>query len=203
MTLVPSFPTTAWSVPPDIAVGLPLMGLSKERPSIGEVEESTPGRMSPSGLRDRATTPCPCSVLVVSHHLDGLLLIDLAGLLHPAPDPGVHRVSVCRETDFLAMPFLPYEAFLPAGSCTASTPPRLPSPSSPRCGVTSPPVLLRVRAFTASLALLTFLPPTPHRRLPVCASSKSRAFRALLRLRVRFPHAVCTARGPVAPLGLG
>jgi hypothetical protein len=74
---------------------------------------------------------------------------------------------------------------------------------SPLCGVTSPPVLLRVRAFTASLALLTFHPPTPHRRLPVCASSKSRAFRALLRLRVRFPHAVCTARGPVAPLGLG
>jgi len=99
--------------------------------------------------------------------------------------------------------FLPYEAFLPAGSCVAATPMRLPSPSSPLRGVASPPVLLRVRAFTASLALLTFLPPTPHRRLPACPSSKSRAFRALLRLRVRFPPAVCTARGPVAPLGLG
>jgi len=99
--------------------------------------------------------------------------------------------------------FLPYEAFLPAGSCVASTPPRLPSPSSPPRGVTSPPVLLRVRAFTASLALLTFLSPNPHTRLPVCPSSKSRAFRALLRRRVRFPHTACAARGPVAPLGLG
>jgi hypothetical protein len=40
---------------------------------------------------------------VVSHHLDGLLLLDLAGLLHPAADPGVHRVSARRETDLLAM----------------------------------------------------------------------------------------------------
>jgi hypothetical protein len=34
-----------------------------------------------------------CSALVVSHHLDGLLRSELAGLLHPAIDPGVRRVS--------------------------------------------------------------------------------------------------------------
>jgi hypothetical protein len=33
------------------------------------------------------------SALVVSHHLDGLLRSELAGLLHPAIDPGVRRVS--------------------------------------------------------------------------------------------------------------
>jgi hypothetical protein len=33
------------------------------------------------------------SALVVSHHLDGLLLTELAGLLHPASGHGVHCVS--------------------------------------------------------------------------------------------------------------
>jgi hypothetical protein len=33
------------------------------------------------------------SALVVSHHLGGLLRSELAGLLHPAVDPGVRRVS--------------------------------------------------------------------------------------------------------------
>jgi hypothetical protein len=37
-----------------------------------------------------------CSVRVVSHHLDGLLRSELAGLLHPAADPGVRRVSELR-----------------------------------------------------------------------------------------------------------
>jgi hypothetical protein len=54
----------------------------------------------PSGRGDQ---PRPRSALVVSHHLDGLLLLDPAGLLHPAADPGVHRVSTRRETGFLAM----------------------------------------------------------------------------------------------------
>jgi len=34
-----------------------------------------------------------CSVLVVSHHLDGFLHRRPVGLLHPTADPGVHRVS--------------------------------------------------------------------------------------------------------------
>jgi hypothetical protein len=40
---------------------------------------------------------------VVSHHLDGLILLDRAGLFHPAPDPGVHLVSPGRETWILAV----------------------------------------------------------------------------------------------------
>jgi hypothetical protein len=43
------------------------------------------------------------SVLVVSHHLDGCSLRCLAGLLHPATDHGVRKVSACR----LCCPALP------------------------------------------------------------------------------------------------
>jgi len=56
MTLAPSCPTTTRSVPPDIAAGLPLLGLSKERPSIGKVGESTPGPASLPCLRGEATS---------------------------------------------------------------------------------------------------------------------------------------------------
>lgn len=38
-------------------------------------------------------TGVSCSVLVVSLHLDGLLRVSCAGLLHPADGPGVRRVS--------------------------------------------------------------------------------------------------------------
>jgi len=38
-------------------------------------------------------TGISCSVLVVSLHLDGLLRVSSAGLLHPADGPGVRRVS--------------------------------------------------------------------------------------------------------------
>jgi len=53
---------------------------------------STPGA-SCEVHRFRATSPKSRSVLVVSHHLDGLLRTELVGLLHPTPDPGVRRVS--------------------------------------------------------------------------------------------------------------
>jgi len=66
---------------------------------------------SPPSTRHRASTPAHVatrfgfeepssnsrSVLVVLHHLDGFLRSEVAGLLHPAADPGVRRVSaVCR-----------------------------------------------------------------------------------------------------------
>jgi hypothetical protein len=65
---------------------------------------------------------------VVSHHLGGFLLLDRAGLLHPAADPGVHHVSAGRETSIPAVPVLPSEALLPAGS-DASLAPREVSPA--------------------------------------------------------------------------
>jgi hypothetical protein len=39
-------------------------------------------------------TLAACSALVVLHHLGGFLLRKFAGLLHPAANPGVRRVSV-------------------------------------------------------------------------------------------------------------
>jgi hypothetical protein len=64
------------------------------------------------------TTFSARSALVVLHHLGGFLLRSFAGLLRPAADPGVHRVSVVvrlvsvseeldstRPIDFPAMSF--------------------------------------------------------------------------------------------------
>ena len=44
------------------------------------------------------TTSSARSALVVLHHLGGFLLRNFAGLLHPAADPGVHRVSVVVDS---------------------------------------------------------------------------------------------------------
>jgi hypothetical protein len=68
--------------------------------------------VSPS-LRDGNAGSHPRSALVVSHHLDGFLLRDPAAMLQAAADPGVHRVSSRRETEFPAMRLLPSEAFPP------------------------------------------------------------------------------------------
>jgi hypothetical protein len=74
----------------------------------------TPRRASaPRVFTDRASTPArvaacfgleepsskSCSVLVVSHHLDGFLRSEVAGLLHPAAGHGVRRVSGSRIPD--------------------------------------------------------------------------------------------------------
>lgn len=63
------------------------------------------GGRAPRSLRHRAPQPFARSVLVVLHHRDGLLHQWLAGLLHPATDHGVHRVS--------ARPCLPTSARFP------------------------------------------------------------------------------------------
>jgi len=179
------FPDTTWSVPPDIAIGLPLVGLSKERPSIGQVEESTPGgcRHPPSGTGYHARSafrprgfapprrfapPRPCGLVASRCRSWG------------SPRFRLSRNSLPRDAS------LPSEAFLPAGSCAASTPPGLPPSSPPRRGAASPHPPSRVDAFTASLALLTFPSSPVPRRLPVASSSRSRASRALLHLRVRY-----------------
>jgi hypothetical protein len=78
------------------------------RRSLGREAASHGIRLSPlhrravvQPLRGHRLAPAPgvprghlgtCSVLVVSHHLDGLLHTTVAGLLHPAADPGVRRV---------------------------------------------------------------------------------------------------------------
>jgi len=98
LTLTP-IPDAFRSLPPGQA-GLPLMGLSKDLPSIVQAAESvsrTAGaerlRSTSSALRDGNAGSHPRSVLVVSHHLDGLLLHDPATVFQAAADPGVHHVS--------------------------------------------------------------------------------------------------------------
>ena len=57
----------------------------------------SPGSEDPVRCR-RSHPPTSRSVLVVSHHLDGFLRTTVAGLLHPAADLGVRRVSRPRAT---------------------------------------------------------------------------------------------------------
>jgi len=152
MTLAPSCPTAAWSVPPGIAAGLPLLGFSKDRPSIGAVGESTPGRAFPPGLRDEATSP-----------------------VRVPPSWFLTTSTVCSSSTSRAccipLPILGFTAFQPVAKRTSSRcfpalrslDPRrqrllrtrlgrgFPRPARARSrGTASPPVLLRAGAFTAS-----------------------------------------------------
>jgi hypothetical protein len=153
--------------------GFPLMGLSKDRPSIVFAEESVSKNRCPLRrrrvslfLRDGKATSHPRSVPVVSHHLDGLLLLDPATVFQAAADPGVHRVSSCRETGFPAMQLPPFEAFPP------------PTAADPRIapvlrGSASPLRPFPAVAFTAHLAPSPFFPQPP---LLPCVPAVSRRF---------------------------
>jgi hypothetical protein len=119
---------------PDLSVGLPLLGLSKDRPSIVPRQRvRRPGSTSPWAPSGNDSQPFPRSALVVLHHLGGLLLSNGAGLLRPAPDPGVHRVSARRETSILTMRSCPSKL-----SLRRQRRPRL--PPEPRARVTESPI---------------------------------------------------------------
>jgi hypothetical protein len=72
-------------------------------------------------LRARAAKPVPCSVHVVSHHLDGFLRARAAGLLRPAADLEVRLVSrrlapvfpkdSWTPDAFLVTRFIPFKGF--------------------------------------------------------------------------------------------
>ncbi len=90
-------------------------GCPKIAPPSYSLEESTPRTVaSPFGL-DPARI-LPCSALVVSHHLDGLLLPARARVLHLADDHGVHHVSSRLRGESPRGAALPSEALLSAGS---------------------------------------------------------------------------------------
>jgi hypothetical protein len=83
---------------------LPLLGLSKDRPSIVSrrgvhsrwPRASKPAFVSPSGRE--VPTSHPCSALVVFHHLDGFLLPPAAcGPLRASPPPCRRRVHVAAR----------------------------------------------------------------------------------------------------------
>jgi hypothetical protein len=48
-------------------------------------------------LRARIAKCRPCSAIVVSHHIDGLLRVAVAGLLHPATGLGFAVFRACRQ----------------------------------------------------------------------------------------------------------
>jgi len=93
------------------------MGLSNTAPPSSTTKESTQPRSRVAAFPppDRACHTRPRSALVVSHHLDGFLLLDRLGMLHPMPTLG-----------FVAFPpaanrlprgaFPPFRALLPDGS---------------------------------------------------------------------------------------
>lgn len=98
-----TFPTLSGpSVPMSMTSEILSWGFPKISPPSYAIVESTPGSWvsPPACLRVVAARRRPRSVLVVSHHPDGLLLRDRAGLLRPAADHGVHRVSACCEQVF-------------------------------------------------------------------------------------------------------
>lgn len=89
-----STPETATRAETALAVS-PLLGFI-HRPPLLRVSVKSPLQSSPRGGFDVGDAPArriACSAHVVFHHLDGLLLFAAAGLLHPAPGPGVHCVS--------------------------------------------------------------------------------------------------------------
>jgi hypothetical protein len=120
LTCIPRRPITRSSAPSWSlrvlfeAVHSALADESAASPGILDAPPSTSLRAS-SHARVAARVACrcrrqACSVLVVSHHLDGFLRSKVAGLLHPAADPGVRRVS--REVVIGARAFEPAFTFL-------------------------------------------------------------------------------------------
>jgi hypothetical protein len=169
------FPDTCRSVGPSgLPNELPLLGFSKERPSaVPRTSESTPGDPFRDHLRDVPATAHPCSVLVVSHHRDGLLLRCPARVLQRAADRGVHPVSaqppevaLCplRLPGMLSLPSEAFPPFTAARKSRLSVFPRRVvalrrmgvTNVSPRC---SPPPL----------------PPHPFRPIPPPVAAVARA----------------------------
>jgi len=112
-------------------------------------------------LRQRGCHPSACSALVGSHHLGGFLLRSFAGLLRPAADPGVRRVSGAVDSDRQAR----------RPSPTRSSP-------SPRRPFRTPRRMILVCSrfhVTVAFASLVFGPPLSRRASPPrpCSAAES------------------------------
>lgn len=96
----------------------PSLGLSQRSP----LRRRLLGRVLPSDLAIRlrcsAATRHTCSVLVGSHHLDGLRHPRFPGLLHPGADHGVHRVSAPVNDGLAAHATLPHQCTHPPEPCS-------------------------------------------------------------------------------------
>jgi hypothetical protein len=162
LTLAPTFPTRSGPCDPAAMPGFLSWGCPKIAPPSYRIPESAFPE-PPRGVSFGMGMPIPTlrAVLVVSHHLDGLFLRNVAALLRAAADPGVHGVSSCRETGFPAVLLAALRSLPSADSCgsdktnlvRAAGPrhrtDRLRSPRSPRT-LPSRPFPLSVAAASSS-----------------------------------------------------
>jgi len=186
---------------------LPLLGLSKDRPSVVLlVRESTPGRRTPGrpGAPPPSGRSCqlpPRSDPVVSHHLAGFLLPAGTHVLQCVSDPGVHPVSTAVARS--------------ARSCepAAPTPPGFPGmrscPPKPSLRAQQPAPFLAephqreivtarqspVATFTGLLALSLSTAVPAHEKSPSHSQEPRPSLKAFLRARVRCRRGRC--RPPV------
>jgi len=159
----------------------------KIAPPSFQPPESTPGTPLRMSLRNVPATARSRSVLVVSHHLDGLLLRMPARVLQRAPDPGVHPVSApgpqvaLLDRLLLGMPSLPSEAFPPlAAALSPSSPSRereLDSGST--AGERHPRVAARITALLAPSPFPSRFRTHRHGHPRVCVQSSSVGSRGL------------------------
>lgn len=154
---------------------------------------------------ERGGQPRPRSVLVVSHHLDGLLLRDRVGLLRPTHDPGLRRVSPGCDAGIPATRSRPSELCSPNAARDAklvSQPrhPGLTSPSSRRCRRRSvhrepyPPAVASTSACAAASGRPQGLAPRSERELAAVLPPR----RALCSPGLDSLLANCTASPPRA-----
>lgn len=166
-----------------IRSALPLSRLRLTAPPSTNLLASTPvASFDPTSATKEPPSPS-CSVRVVSHHFDGLLRLQGAGLLHPAADPGVRPVSpAARLTMVTRRPPSCPERRVSRGAWT-------PRRSSPPCSRTASPRPV------APMALRLTLPWTPRQSvadLPCHPLPRSAlTFEALLR-----------KPGPVVPIAV-
>jgi len=107
-------PVASRSMRSDLPAGLPLLGLSKDRPSIVPNQRvRCPGSVSPRPPSRKDSQSSPRAAPVVSHHLDGF----------SSP-----TVQVC----FALLPIMGFAVFLPVAKRASSQRTSCPSKSSPR-----------------------------------------------------------------------
>lgn len=139
------------------------MGLSKYAPPSSTIKESTRLRPHVAALAppDRACHTRPRSALVVFHHLDGLLLLDRFGMLHPIPTMGfVAFPPVAKQASSRRVPAL--QSLAPRWQRRCGT-------EIPNRGRSSPgPDVAAVPPFTGRLA------PSSLCRRHACACCRSR-----------------------------
>jgi len=117
--LAPSWPWLHFRAPPRpgrMRFRPPLLGFVRvsatpkclgnpfSHPSVDKLTSVHSSAVLPPCFGSETPISGSCSVLAVSHRLDGFLRSGVAGLLHPAADPGVRGVSYTLDQGFVNDP---------------------------------------------------------------------------------------------------